>query len=500
MKPSLENPVPPAGTLKGTPALSIDMASWGALYQNQEFSALNEQFLTGLKFFYENTFFGLTNRDKLSITRFLEGFLFYFTRPGFPLKTEEAAQFISYGCVISNLFRLSYFESADPWLKTLLYQKNSFEKILCLYSPRSSIKVDTAAWFEAAPIITSLWWCYYFNHASNFASKTVYENCLEHLEGLHDKFELFGVGAGEPYFPVTYLNPERDRVYKEKFNTLAAGSLGHLKVDGDPDPTRVAVISGAWIPGHAVYKCFQPLVEHLSTKYKLTLVHLGEPAEVDASLFEEVIPLQILDTRMELGSVLHGRFSAVFYPDIGMDLEGKYLSNIRLAPVQVAGYGHPVSTFGSAIDYFLGGRDVEEEEASKHYSERLVLIPGLGIHPVFPNIVRESSKRVPPAGKIRINCAWGNLKYNFPILEILKEILHRSKYQIIYQFLPGGSGLNIANNYQVFMEDLQELLGVENCEILIGQSYDGYLNCLNQGSFGVDSFPFCGFQSVLDNL
>jgi predicted O-linked N-acetylglucosamine transferase (SPINDLY family) len=50
------------------------------------------------------------------------------------------------------------------------------------------------------------------------------------------------------------------------------------------------------------------------------------------------------------------------------------------------------------------------------------------------------------------------------------------------------------------MEDLQELLGVENCEILIGQSYDGYLNCLNQGSFGVDSFPFCGFQSVLDNL
>jgi hypothetical protein len=34
-------------------------------------------------------------------------------------------------------------------------------------------------------------------------------------------------------------------------------------------------------------------------------------------------------------------------------------SNLRLAPVQVTTYGHSSSTHGSAIDYFIGGEEVE---------------------------------------------------------------------------------------------------------------------------------------------
>jgi hypothetical protein len=42
-----------------------------------------------------------------------------------------------------------------------------------------------------------------------------------------------------------------------------------------------------------------------------------------------------------------------------------------------AGYGHPVSTFGGEIDYFIGSAAAElPERATQFYSERLVLMPG----------------------------------------------------------------------------------------------------------------------------
>jgi len=500
MKPSLESPISPAGTLDGSPALSINISGWAKLYVDGNYDQLTREFLDGLRFFYENTFFGLSERDSLSITRFLECFLFYFVRPQYQIKTDDIARFISFGCVTSNLFELSHFKSADPWIKLLSLQQNSFEKILCLYSPRSELKLDTQKWFEEAPALTSLWWAYYFNHASSFSSKRVYENCMDHLDHLHKNFVMFGVGAGEPYFPVTYLNPEKDRYFKEIFNQVAAKSLEHLHTDSDAKPGKVAVISGAWIPGHAVYKCFLPLVKHLSEHFELTLVHLGETKPVDTSMFQEVIQIEMKDRSLELGAVLQARFQAVFYTDVGMDLEGKYLSNIRIAPIQMVGYGHPVSTFGSSIDYFFAGKDVEEEQPSRHYSERLVLVPGLGIHPQLPNPGKSTPNPGTPSEKILINCPWGNLKLNYPMLELLREILLKSGERVKFQFLPGGSGLNMANNYQVFQNDVHETLGEENCEILIGQNYEKYLGSISRGTLGLDSYPFCGFQSVLDNL
>jgi hypothetical protein len=91
-------------------------------------------------------------------------------------------------------------------------------------------------------------------------------------------------------------------------------------------------------------------------------------------------------------------------------------SNLRLAPVQVTSYGHSSSTHGSAIDYFIGGEEVEywqhsqpsqvpvrcsrlfcgvvlsvaavcrcslssvvfaQENPQRRYSERLLLAPGM---------------------------------------------------------------------------------------------------------------------------
>lgn len=68
------------------------------------------------------------------------------------------------------------------------------------------------------------------------------------------------------------------------------------------------------------------------------------------------------------------------YPEVGMDLTVCTLSALRLAPVQCAGWGHPVTTGHQNIDYYLSCASMEPKNAHEHYTEQLVLLGGIGTH------------------------------------------------------------------------------------------------------------------------
>lgn len=480
--------------------LSINISHWPVLYLNGNHNQLTQEFLHGLSYFYQNSFTNLSSRERLSITRFLECFLFYFVRADYQITTEAISRFIALGCVTSNLIKLSHFKNADPWIKILLSQENSFEKILCLYSPRSEIVLDSKSWFNKAPILSSLWWAHYFNHASSFASKQVYDNCLDHLSNLSEKYAFFGIGSGEPYLTVSYLNPLKDSIFKKKFNQLATASLAHIKVRTGKESRRVAIVSKNWVVGHSVYKSFQPMVEHLAENFDLTLIQLGDGNSADDSLFKKVIKVASNGGSLELGPILEGKFDVAFYTDIGEGLESKYLSNLRIAPIQIVGYGHPISTFGSTVDYFLAGAAVENQNPEQYYSERVVLIQGLGIHPVIQNRQAVQPMNLLESHKIQINCPWDHLNFNFPMMEILIQIQENSDFKIQFQFLINEAELHKANHFEVFKMDLHELLGAENCEIRMGQHGEEYQNAICRGTIGLDSYPFCNLHGVLDNL
>lgn len=66
----------------------------------------------------------------------------------------------------------------------------------------------------------------------------------------------------------------------------------------------------------------------------------------------------------------------VYYPDIGMDPMTYFLAYARLAPLQVASWGHPDTTGLSSIDFFLSADTMEPREADQHYTERLARLAG----------------------------------------------------------------------------------------------------------------------------
>lgn len=66
------------------------------------------------------------------------------------------------------------------------------------------------------------------------------------------------------------------------------------------------------------------------------------------------------------------------YPELGLDPTTFALAALRLAPLQCAAWGHPVTTGHTTIDVFFSSEVMEPPEAASHYTERLVLLPGIG--------------------------------------------------------------------------------------------------------------------------
>jgi len=62
------------------------------------------------------------------------------------------------------------------------------------------------------------------------------------------------------------------------------------------------------------------------------------------------------------------------YCDVGMEPLTYFLAFARLAPHQVAFYGHPETTGIPGIDYFLSHQDCEPADNAGHYSEKLLLL------------------------------------------------------------------------------------------------------------------------------
>lgn len=74
------------------------------------------------------------------------------------------------------------------------------------------------------------------------------------------------------------------------------------------------------------------------------------------------------------------------YPELGMGAVPFALASLRLAPVQCAGWGHPVTTGLPEIDVFLSCASMEPSDAQAHYTERLVTLPGIGTRYRMPSL------------------------------------------------------------------------------------------------------------------
>ncbi len=80
------------------------------------------------------------------------------------------------------------------------------------------------------------------------------------------------------------------------------------------------------------------------------------------------------------------------YPELGMDATTFTLATLRLAPVQCAAWGHPVTSGLPTIDAWFSCAAMEPDGAQAHYAERLIELPGIGTRYARPRLPPPASR------------------------------------------------------------------------------------------------------------
>lgn len=89
----------------------------------------------------------------------------------------------------------------------------------------------------------------------------------------------------------------------------------------------------------------------------------------------------------------------LIYPELGMGAVTFALAATRLAPVQCAAWGHPVTTGHDTIDIYISSAAMEPADGAQHYRESLRLLPGIGTRyprPAAPADATRSAFGLPP--------------------------------------------------------------------------------------------------------
>jgi hypothetical protein len=174
------------------------------------------------------------------------------------------------------------------------------------------------------------------------------------------------------------------------------------------------------------------------------------------------------------------------------------LANMRLAPIQICSPGHPVSTWGADIDYFVSGQDVEiREHPERNYSERLLLLPGNGCVNNVPQYERVGHEKA--CSELLINCPWYSYKLNYPFCKALKEIVDRSKRPLRLRIFVGASLLESAS-YIPFARELKTLLPDIPMDVITDLQYAEYMALMEEGDLSIDSYPYGGCNTIADSL
>ena len=84
------------------------------------------------------------------------------------------------------------------------------------------------------------------------------------------------------------------------------------------------------------------------------------------------------------------RLDVLIFPDVGLTAQSYLLANLRLAPIQCAAWGHPVTTGSRHIEHYVSCAEMEPDGAAEHYRENLLLLPGLGVRYEQP---RDTARR-----------------------------------------------------------------------------------------------------------
>ncbi len=212
-------------------------------------------------------------------------------------------------------------------------------------------------------------------------------------------------------------------------------------------------------------------------------------------------------TNMHAGEIARcikaDRLDALIYPEMGMDATGYMLGAMRLASVQCAAWGHPVTTGHNNIDYYLSCAAMEPEDAGDHYTEQPILLGGIGTCYVSRacTIAADRAGLHLPAERHLYLCPQSLYKIHPDNDEALLDILEQDIEATLVFFVGMFKTVTAA-----FMKRLERGLVARKLPVqkrvvfLPRMDHDGYLLVNRSCDVMLDTFHWSGGNTSLDAL
>jgi protein O-GlcNAc transferase len=212
-------------------------------------------------------------------------------------------------------------------------------------------------------------------------------------------FLLAYQGQNDRDFQVRYAEFLRALIAKQRPDFLRPSKHdAELKRKGNGKGRRIRVVFvSSFFRQCTVGHYFRSWITDLHPKiFERIVIHTGwEPDEFGLALQQQCDQfLVVREGVLQVAEAVRSLAAdIVIYPEVGMAVMNYLLANMRLAPIQIAAWGHPVTTGSPEIDYFLSCAVMEPSNASSHYTERLLMLPGVGTCYAMPEAINASITR-----------------------------------------------------------------------------------------------------------
>ncbi len=130
------------------------------------------------------------------------------------------------------------------------------------------------------------------------------------------------------------------------------------------------------------------------------------------------------------------RLDVLLHPEVGMTPMSYVLAALRLAPVQCAGWGHPVTTGSDVIDRYITCAMMEPPGGSSHYVEPLLALPGLGVDYAMPPAPQRASRAdfgLPASGRLYL-CAQSLFKVHPDMDALVADVIEGDPQAVVAFF------------------------------------------------------------------
>jgi predicted O-linked N-acetylglucosamine transferase (SPINDLY family) len=195
------------------------------------------------------------------------------------------------------------------------------------------------------------------------------------------------VGSHQPFY-LAYRPADAGALLARYGDLIGAAAAAHWQPQSAGrrtrgDRLRLVIISGQ-VRQHPVWDVIlRGIVAHMdSRRFEIHLYHTAGLQDAETEWAKRRVDRFVQGPKPVKGwldEIAHDQPDILYYPEIGMDPAPCALAALRLAPVQAASWGHPMTTGLPTIDLYLSGELIEGPQADRHYRERLVRLPGTGV-------------------------------------------------------------------------------------------------------------------------